>query len=104
MQIVQKLKLFHLGENGFNSRNDLINFAEKYQIKIPKDKRGEAHLVLMQIYFTLLQKVKFLKTHGLMHLNMYIQEQSLLKMQILTPDEIIISFEQGDPVSINQKN
>ena len=24
------------------SRNDLINFAEKYQIHIPKDKRGEA--------------------------------------------------------------
>ena len=26
----------------FNSRNDLINFAEKYQIPIAKDKRGEA--------------------------------------------------------------
>ena len=68
----------------FNSRNDLINFAEKYQIpdNLLALSVAKLLLALMQIYFTPHQKVKFLKTHGLMRPNIYIQELSQSKMLI----------------------
>ena len=46
-------------EWNLSSRTNLIKYAEENQIKVPKDKRGEALLVLTQTYYTYQLKEKF---------------------------------------------
>ncbi len=87
----------------FESRNDLLDYAEKNQIKVPKDKMGEP---------------PFSTDANLLHTS---SEGKLLEDPWLEPPEhifsrtksvedtpnkaevIIIGFENGDPVSINEK-
>ena len=87
----------------FNSRNDLLDYAEKNQITVPKDKLGEP---------------PFSTDANLLHTS---SEGKLLEDPWLEPPEhifsrtksvedtpnkaevIIIGFENGDPVSINEK-
>ena len=87
----------------FESRNDLLDYAEKNQITVPKDKMGEP---------------PFSTDANLLHTS---SEGKLLEDPWLEPPEhifsrtksiedtpnkaevIIIGFENGDPVSINEK-
>ena len=87
----------------FESRNDLLDYAEKNQITVPKDKMGEP---------------PFSTDANLLHTS---SEGKLLEDPWLEPPEhifsrtksvedtpnkaevIIIGFENGDPVSINQE-
>ena len=87
----------------FNSRNDLLDYAEKNQITVPKDKMGEP---------------PFSTDANLLHTS---SEGKLLEDPWLEPPEyifsrtksvedtpnkaevIIIGFENGDPVSINEE-
>ncbi len=87
----------------FESRNDLLDYAEKNQIKVPKDKMGEP---------------PFSTDANLLHTS---SEGKLLEDPWLEPPEhifsrtksvedtpnkaevIIIGFENGDPVSINEE-
>jgi len=87
----------------FESRNDLLNYAEKNQITVPKDKMGEP---------------PFSTDANLLHTS---SEGKLLEDPWLEPPEhifsrtksiedtpnkaeiIIIGFENGDPVSLNEE-
>ena len=86
-----------------NSRNDLINFAEKYQINIPKDKRGEAPFSTDANLLHTSSEGKILEDPWIDAPDFVYTRTKSIKEANSTPDEIIISFEQGDPVSINQK-
>ena len=86
-----------------NSRNDLINFAEKYQINIPKDKRGEAPFSTDANLLHTSSEGKILEDPWVEAPEYIYSRTKSVEDANSTPDEIIISFEQGDPVSINQK-
>ena len=86
-----------------SSRNDLINFAEKYQINIPKDKLGEAPFSTDANLLHTSSEGKILEDPWIDAPDFVYTRTKSLKDANSTPDEIIISFEQGDPVSINQK-
>ena len=86
-----------------NSRNDLINFAEKYQINIPKDKRGEAPFSTDANLLHTSSEGKILEDPWIDAPDFVYTRTKSINDANSTPDEIIISFEQGDPVSINQK-
>ena len=86
-----------------NSRNDLINFAEKYQINIPKDKRGEAPFSTDANLLHTSSEGKILEDPWIDAPDFVYTRTKSIKDSKPTPDEIIISFEQGDPISINQK-
>ena len=86
-----------------NSRNDLINFAEKYQINIPKDKRGEAPFSTDANLLHTSSEGKILEDPWVEAPEYVYSRTKSVEDANSTPDEIIISFEQGDPVSINQK-
>ena len=85
-----------------NSRNDLINFAEKYQINIPKDKRGEAPFSTDANLLHTSSEGKILEDPWVDAPEYVYSKTKSINDASSTPDEIIISFEQGDPVSINQ--
>ena len=86
-----------------SSRNDLINFAEKYQINIPKDKLGEAPFSTDANLLHTSSEGKILEDPWIDAPDFVYTRTKSIKDANSTPDEIIISFEQGDPVSINQK-
>ena len=86
-----------------NSRNDLINFAEKYQINIPKDKRGEAPFSTDANLLHTSSEGKILEDPWTDAPEYVFSRTKSIEDANSTPDEIIISFEKGDPVSINQK-
>ena len=86
-----------------NSRKDLINFAEKYQINIPKDKRGEAPFSTDANLLHTSSEGKILEDPWIDAPDYIYSRTKSINDANSTPDEIIISFEQGDPVSINQK-
>ena len=86
-----------------NSRNDLINFAEKYQINIPKDKRGEAPFSTDSNLLHTSSEGKILEDPWTDAPEYVFSRTKSIEDANSTPDEIIISFEKGDPVSINQQ-
>ena len=86
-----------------NSREELLDFAKKYQIQIPKDKLGEppfstdANLLhtssegkILEDPWEEVPEYVFTRTKSILD----------AKSEL---DEIIISFENGDPVAINKK-
>ncbi len=85
------------------SRNDLINFAEKYQIKIPKDKRGEAPFSIDANLLHTSSEGKILEDPWVDAPEYVYSRTKSIEDANSKPDEIIISFEKGDPVSINQQ-
>ncbi|MDC0233329.1 argininosuccinate synthase [Pelagibacteraceae bacterium] len=86
-----------------NSRNDLINFAEKYQIHIPTDKRGEAPFSTDSNLLHTSSEGKILEDPWINAPEYVYSRTKSIEDANSTPDEIIISFEHGDPVSINQQ-
>ena len=86
-----------------NSRKDLINFAEKHQIEISKDKKGE-------LPFSTDANLLHTSSEGKILENpwteapeyVYSRTKSLEKAKS-DPQDIMISFEKGDPVAINEK-
>ena len=86
-----------------NSRKELINFAEKYQIPIPKDKRGEAP-------FSTDANLLHTSSEGKILEDPWIEAPEYIYSRTVSPlnapdksEEINISFEKGDPVAINKK-
>ena len=86
------------------SRNDLINFAEKYQIHIPKDKRGDAPFSTDANLLHTSSEGKVLEDPWVDVPEYVYSRTKSLENANSTPDEIIISFVKGDAVAINQKN
>ncbi len=87
----------------FKSRTDLIEFAEKHQIPVAKDKRGEAPFSVDANLLHSSSEGKVLEDPAV-EPPPYVYQRTISPME--APDkatEIEIGFERGDAVSINGK-
>ena len=86
-----------------NSRNQLIDFAEKHQIPIAKDKRGESPFSTDANLLHTSSEGKFLEDPWERAPEHVYSRTKSIENSKESPDEIIISFEKGDPVAINEQ-
>jgi argininosuccinate synthase len=84
-----------------DSRKDLIDFAEKYQISIPKDKRGESP-------FSTDANLLHTSSEGKILEDPWIEAPEYVYSRTISPidapdqaEEIKITFLKGDPVAVN---
>ena len=87
----------------FNSRNDLIEFAKSHQIQIPKDKIGEPPFSTDANLLHTSSEGKLLEDPWIEPPEHLFTRTNSIKN---TPDEgkeLIINFEKGDPVGINNE-
>jgi argininosuccinate synthase len=87
----------------FKSRTDLIDFAEKHQIPIAKDKRNEAPFSVDANLLHSSSEGKVLEDPW-EEAPEYVYQRTISPMQ--APDEvteITLTFRQGDPVALNGK-
>lgn len=87
----------------FKSRTDLLDFAEKHQIPIAKDKRGEAP-------FSVDANLLHSSSEGRVLEDPWIEPPEYVHQRTVSPmdapdkvTEITISFKNGDPVAIDGK-
>ncbi len=85
----------------FKSRTDLIEFAEKYQIPIPKDKRGEAP-------FSVDANMLHSSSEGKVLEDPWDEPPAYVYQRTISPEEapdtateIEIEFSRGDPIALN---
>lgn len=85
----------------FKSRTDLIDFAEKHQIPVPKDKRGEAP-------FSVDANMLHSSSEGKVLEDPWVGPEPYVFQRTIdpvdapdTPEVIEIEFKYGDPVAIN---
>jgi argininosuccinate synthase len=90
-------------EWNLKSRTDLIDFAEKHQIPVPKDKRGEAP-------FSVDANLLHSSSEGKVLEDPAVAPEEYVFQRTISPEEapdmptiVEIGFERGDPVSINGK-
>ena len=86
-----------------SSRIELISFAEKYQIPIPKDKRGESPFSTDSNLLHTSSEGKILEDPW-NESPEHVYSRSVSPMD--APDqieELIISFQHGDPIAVNNK-
>ena len=86
-----------------NSRKDLINFAEKHQITIPKDKRGEDPFSTDANILHTSSEGKILEDPWVEAPEYVYSRTKSIESSKAEAEEIIISFKKGDPISINEK-
>ena len=86
-----------------NSRNELIKFAEKYQIPILKDKRGEAPFSTDANLLHTSSEGKILEDPWEEAPEYVYSRTKSIEDSKDTPEEILISFEEGDVVAINKQ-
>ena len=86
-----------------DSRKDLIDFAEKYQIPIPKDKRGESP-------FSTDANLLHTSSEGKILEDPWIEAPEYVYSRTISPldapdqiEEVKITFFKGDPVAVNDK-
>ena len=85
-----------------NSRNELIQFAERHQIPIAKDKRGEAPFSTDANLLHTSSEGKVLEDPWQEAPEYVYSRTKSIQDSKDSPDQIIISFEKGDPVAINE--
>ena len=86
-----------------NSRNQLIDFAEKHQIPIAKDKRGESPFSTDANLLHTSSEGKVLEDPWIEAPEYVYSRTKSIKDSKEHPDEIVISFNKGDAVAINEK-
>ncbi len=85
----------------FKSRSDLIAFAEKHQIPVPKDKRGEAPFSVDANLLHSSSEGKILEDPWQAP-EPYVFQRTIDPVQAPdAPEEITIDFERGDAVALN---
>jgi argininosuccinate synthase len=87
----------------FKSRTDLIDFAEKHQIQVAKDKRGEAP-------FSVDANLLHSSSEGKVLEDPWIEPPPYVYQRTIAPEDapdkptvVEIEFKKGDPVAINGK-
>ena len=86
-----------------SSRTKLIEYAEKHQIAISKDKRGEAPFSVDSNLLHVSAEGKILEDPWI-ELEEYIYSRTVNPMEAPDkPTEITIEFRKGDPTALNQK-
>ncbi len=91
-------------EWNFESRNDLIDYAEKNQISVPKDKIGEPPFSTDSNLLHTSSEGKLLEDPWIEPPEHVFSRTNSLENTPNKPELIIISFKNGDPVSVNQEN
>ena len=91
-------------EWNLDSRKQLIEFAEKYQIPITKDKTGEAPFSTDANLLHTSSEGKVLEDPWQEAPEYVYSRTKSIEDSKNTPDELLISFEKGDAVAINKKN
>ena len=87
----------------FKSRTDLIEFAEKYQIPIAKDKRNEAPFSVDANLLHSSSEGKVLEDPW-EEPPEYVYQRTISPMEAPDePKEVVIAFKKGDPVALNGK-
>jgi len=86
-----------------NSRNQLIDFAEKHQIPIAKDKRGESPFSTDANLLHTSSEGKVLEDPWIEAPEYVYSRTKSIKDSKENPDEIVISFNKGDAVAINER-
>ena len=86
-----------------NSRNQLIDFAEKHQIPIAKDKRGDSPFSTDANLLHTSSEGKVLEDPWQEAPEYVYSRTKSIKDSKENPDEIVISFNEGDPVAINEE-
>ena len=86
-----------------NSRNQLIDFAEKHQIPIAKDKRGESPFSTDANLLHTSSEGKVLEDPWIEAPEYVYSRTKSIKDAKENPDEIVISFNKGDAVAINEE-
>ena len=87
----------------FNSRNELIDFAEKHQIPVPKDKRGETPFSTDANLLHTSSEGKILEDPWIEVPEFVYSRTKSLEEAAENSEEIIIGFKNGDPITINNK-
>ena len=88
-------------EWNLSSRTNLINYAEKNQIQVPKDKRGDAP-------FSIDANLLHISAEGKILEDPWVEPEEFIYSRTVSPfeapdkpTEIILEFLNGDPVSLN---
>ena len=87
----------------FTSRKDLIDFAEQHQILFSKDKKGEPPFSVDSNLLHTSSEGKVLEDPWEPPPDYVFSRTKNIEDTPDHPDEIIITFNQGDPISINNK-
>ena len=87
----------------FSSRNQLIDFAEKHQIPVPKDKRGESPFSTDANLLHTSSEGKILEDPWIEVPEFVYSRTKSLEEAAENSEEIIIGFKNGDPIAINNK-
>ena len=87
----------------FESRKDLIDFAEKHQIHVPKDKVGEPPFSTDANLLHTSSEGKILEDPWVEPPEYVFTRTKNIKDTPDNPETIVIEFEHGDPVSINDQ-
>ena len=88
----------------FESRNDLIEYAEKNQITVPKDKMGEPPFSTDSNLLHTSSEGKLLEDAWIEPPEYVFSRTSSIEDSPNKAEELIIEFKNGDPVSINKDN
>ena len=88
----------------FQSRKDLIEYAEKNQITVPKDKMGEPPFSTDANLLHTSSEGKLLEDPWIEPPEYVISRTSSIEDSPDEAEELIIEFKNGDPVSINNDN
>ena len=88
----------------FESRNDLIEYAEKNQIKVPKDKMGEPPFSTDANLLHTSSEGKLLEDPWVEPPEYVFSRTKSIEDALDQPEIITIEFKNGDPVSINEDN
>ena len=83
------------------SRDSLIEFAKKYQIKIPKDKIGEPPFSVDENILHTSAEGKILEDPWLPPPDYVFSRTKKIENTSNIPAEIVISYSNGDPIKIN---
>ena len=87
-----------------NSRNELIEFAEKHQIPIAKDKRGEAPFSTDANLLHTSSEGKILEDPWEEAPEYIYSRTKSIEDSKNSPDELVITFDKGNAVGINEIN
>ena len=88
----------------FESRNDLIEYAEKNQITVPKDKMGEPPFSTDANLLHTSSEGKLLEDPWVEPPEYVFSRTKSIEDALDQPEIITIEFKNGDPVSINEEN
>jgi len=90
-------------EWNLSSRNELINFAEKHQIPIPKDKKGEPPFSTDANLLHTSSEGKILEDPWVEAPEYVYSRTKSLEEASHNSEEVIVSFEKGDVIAVNNK-